>query len=54
MPTMKNWTCECGFPYNYMDMTHCDECGKVKPDNAEVTEHTIYGEIEANSVELSD
>jgi len=50
---MKNWECECGFPYNHMGMKKCDECGKVKPKNAPVSVHRIYGEVEAESVELS-
>jgi hypothetical protein len=50
MKTMKNWTCECGFPYNYMYMKECDECGKAKPKDAPVTKHKVIGTAQAEKV----
>lgn len=50
--TLTNWECECGFPYNFMDMTECDECGKPKPKDAPTSEHKVIGEASATSVTL--
>lgn len=54
MDTMANWTCECGFPYNFMDMNECDECGKKKPEDAPTSKHKVYGEANAVDVTIGD
>ena len=54
MDQITNWTCDCGFPYNYMGMKECDECGKQKPEDAPITEHKVIGTTQANNVSFDD